>query len=105
VSSGSHPLTVSEFIDQRPMTRFQILTVGLCGVVFLLDGFDGTALEYPAPSISESAKIPSQTFGPLFSAGVFGLMIAVLTTGPSRTAGDTSGRSSARRYASACLRC
>lgn len=58
------------------------MTVGLCALVFILDGFDGTALGYLAASIADDTHIPIQTFGPLFSAGVFGLMIAVLTTGP-----------------------
>jgi MFS transporter, AAHS family, 4-hydroxybenzoate transporter len=81
-SSGTHALTVSEIIDQRPLSRFQISTIALCGLVLLLDGFDTQCIGFLAPSISETLAIPLKNFGPVFSAGLIGLMIAAMAMGP-----------------------
>ena len=40
--------TVSELIDQRPLSRFQIVTMALCGMVIVLDGFDSRASAFCA---------------------------------------------------------
>jgi len=83
VAAGkSQALNVSEIIDQRPMGAFQIWTVVLCGVVLVLDGFDGQTINFLTPSIAETTKIPVHSFGPILSASLIGLMIAALTTGP-----------------------
>jgi MFS transporter, AAHS family, 4-hydroxybenzoate transporter len=81
-SAGTHSLTVSEIIDQRPLSRFQISTIILCGLVLLLDGFDTQCIGFLAPSISETLAIPLKNFGPVFSAGLIGLMIAAMAMGP-----------------------
>jgi MFS transporter, AAHS family, 4-hydroxybenzoate transporter len=75
-------LTVSRFIDERPMGAFQIWTVVLGGLVLVLDGFDGQTINYLTPSIAETTKIPVHSFGPILSASLIGLMVAALTTGP-----------------------
>jgi MFS transporter, AAHS family, 4-hydroxybenzoate transporter len=81
-SARTHSLTVSEIIDQRPLSRFQISTIILCGLVLLLDGFDTQCIGFLAPSISETLAIPLKNFGPVFSAGLIGLMIAAMAMGP-----------------------
>jgi MFS transporter, AAHS family, 4-hydroxybenzoate transporter len=82
VEIASPTPTVSELIDGRPLGRFQIWIVALCGVVLVLDGFDGQTITFLAPSIADSLHIPIHSFGPIFSASLFGLMIAAMTTGP-----------------------
>jgi MFS transporter, AAHS family, 4-hydroxybenzoate transporter len=79
---ASHPLTVSDVIDQRPMSRFQIATVWLCGLVLVLDGFDAQTINFLSPSIAETTHIPIHSFGPILSGSLIGLMIAAMTTGP-----------------------
>lgn len=88
-SAGTRALTVSEIIDQRPLSRFQISTIVLCGLILLLDGFDTQCIGFLAPSISETLAIPLKSFGPVFSAGLIGLMIAAMAMGP---AADRWGR-------------
>jgi len=75
-------LTVSEIIDQRPLSRFQISTIALCSLVLVLDGFDTQCIGFLAPSIADTLRIPLRAFGPVFAAGLFGLMIAAMTAGP-----------------------
>jgi len=81
-SSGTRTLTVSEIIDRQPLSRFQISTITLCGLVLLLDGFDTQCIGFLAPSISETLAIPLKNFGSVFSAGLIGLMIAAMAMGP-----------------------
>jgi MFS transporter, AAHS family, 4-hydroxybenzoate transporter len=82
VESASPTLTVSDLINQRALGRFQIWIVALCGLVLILDGFDSQTITFLAPSIADSTRIPIHSFGPIFSASLFGLMIAAMTTGP-----------------------
>ncbi|HZP32314.1 MAG TPA: MFS transporter [Candidatus Acidoferrales bacterium] len=73
---------ISEIIDERPLSRFQISTITLCGLILLLDGFDTQCIGFLAPGISESLSIPLKAFGPVFSAALIGLMIAAMVMGP-----------------------
>jgi MFS transporter, AAHS family, 4-hydroxybenzoate transporter len=75
-------LTIGDLIDQHPLSHFQIWTIALCGIVLTLDGFDSLTVNFLATSIARSTGIPVHSFGPIFSASLFGLMIAALTTGP-----------------------
>jgi MFS transporter, AAHS family, 4-hydroxybenzoate transporter len=82
VASPSQTLTVSELIDRHSLGRFQVWTIVLCGIVLTLDGFDAQSIGFLAPSISGALAIPLKSFGPIFSASLFGLMIAAMATGP-----------------------
>jgi len=74
--------TVSEMIDRRPMGRYQIWTMALCGTVIVLDGFDTQSIGFLAPSMAETLHIPIKTFGPIFVAALIGLMISSMLSGP-----------------------
>jgi len=82
VNSQPQKRTISEIIHQQPLSRFQIWTIFVCGLVLVLDGFDSQAINFLAPSIADATHIPIHTFGPIFSASLVGLMIAALATGP-----------------------
>jgi AAHS family 4-hydroxybenzoate transporter-like MFS transporter len=74
--------TASELIDQRPMGRYQIWTMALCGMVIVLDGFDTQSIGFLAPSMAETLRVPVKTFGPIFAAALVGLMISSMLSGP-----------------------
>jgi MFS transporter, AAHS family, 4-hydroxybenzoate transporter len=74
--------TVSELIDRRPMGRYQIWTMALCGMVIVLDGFDTQSIGFLAPSMAENLHIPIKNFGPIFVAALIGLMISSMSSGP-----------------------
>ena len=82
VAVESQAMTIGDLIDQHPLSRFQIWTIALCGIVLTLDGFDSLTVNFLATSIAKTTGIPVHSFGPIFSASLFGLMIAALTTGP-----------------------
>jgi AAHS family 4-hydroxybenzoate transporter-like MFS transporter len=73
---------VAEFIDKQPVGRFQIHLLLLCAAVLFIDGFDTTAIGYVAPDLAREWKLPRGALGPVFSAGLFGLMIGALIFGP-----------------------
>jgi AAHS family 4-hydroxybenzoate transporter-like MFS transporter len=74
--------TVGELIDRRPMSRYQIWTMALCGMVIVLDGFDTQSIGFLAPSMAETLRVPVKTFGPIFAAALVGLMISSMLSGP-----------------------
>lgn len=82
MATESRALTVNEVIDGRPVSRFQAITIALCGLVLLLDGFDTQAMGFLVPPIAEELGVPLSAFGPVLSAGLFGLMIGAMGAGP-----------------------
>jgi MFS transporter, AAHS family, 4-hydroxybenzoate transporter len=73
---------VAEFIDTQPVGRFQIRLLLLCAGVLFIDGFDTQAIGYVAPDLAREWHLPRGALGPVFSAGLFGLMIGALIFGP-----------------------
>ena len=79
---GGAPVDVAAFIDAQPVGGFQIRLLVTCAAVLLLDGFDTTAIGYVAPSLAKEWNLTKGALGPVFSAGLFGLMIGALIFGP-----------------------
>ena len=75
-------MTVSDVVDNQPMSRFQIAIVVMCGFVAVLDGFDTQSIGFLAPAIAESLKVPLQSFAPVFVVGLLGLMCGAGVLGP-----------------------
>src|SRR3954452_18847003 len=80
--ASASPVDVAGFIDQQPVGSFQIKLLLTCAAVLFLDGFDTTAIGYVAPSLAKEWGLTKAALGPVFSAGLFGLMIGALTLGP-----------------------
>jgi len=53
-----------------------------CAAVLFLDGFDTQAMGYVAPALAKEWGLSKAALGPVFSAGLFGLMIGALVFGP-----------------------
>jgi MFS transporter, AAHS family, 4-hydroxybenzoate transporter len=82
-NQGAAPaIDVVEFIDQHPVGGFQLKLLATCAAVLFLDGFDTTAIGYVAPSLAREWHLTKADLGPVFSAGLFGLMIGALMFGP-----------------------
>src|ERR1700761_65877 len=80
--AGASLVDVAEFIDQQPVGRFQIGLLLTCAAVLFLDGFDTQAIGYVAPAVAKEWQLGKGALGPVFSAGLFGLMIGALVFGP-----------------------
>src|SRR5258707_13159304 len=81
-SSGASSVDVRQFIDQQPVGRFQIRLLLTCAAVLFLDGFDTTSIGFVAPALAREWSVTKAALGPVFSAGLFGLMIGALLFGP-----------------------
>ncbi|WP_158601880.1 MFS transporter [Pararobbsia silviterrae] len=86
---GAEPVRVDEVIDREPMRALQLIVVALCACITTIDGFDAQAIGFLALPIAEAFHIDVRSFGPVFSAGLFGLMAGTLIMGPI---GDRWGR-------------
>jgi AAHS family 4-hydroxybenzoate transporter-like MFS transporter len=73
---------VGDFIDVRPVGRNQIMLLLACAAALFFDGFDTQAIGYVAPAIAKTMGLSRPALGPVFSAGLFGLMIGALVFGP-----------------------
>ena len=80
-SGASSPIDVVEFIDNRPVGGFHLRLFLTCAAVLLLDGFDTQAMGYVAPALAKEWGLGKAALGPVFSAGLFGLMIGALVFG------------------------
>jgi AAHS family 4-hydroxybenzoate transporter-like MFS transporter len=73
---------VAAFIDTQPVSAFQVRLLLICATVLFLDGFDTTAIGYVAPALAKEWNLGKGALGPVFSAGLFGLMVGALLFGP-----------------------
>jgi AAHS family 4-hydroxybenzoate transporter-like MFS transporter len=80
--SDTATIDVAEFIDSQPVSRFQIRLLATCAAVLFLDGFDTQAIGFVAPALAREWGVTKVALGPVFSAGLFGLMIGALLFGP-----------------------
>jgi AAHS family 4-hydroxybenzoate transporter-like MFS transporter len=71
-------VNISEVIDNSRLGPFQAGICILCGLCLIMDGFDLQAMGYVAPAIIREWKIPNAELGPVFGAGLLGVLIGSL---------------------------
>ncbi|HLZ03156.1 MAG TPA: MFS transporter [Bradyrhizobium sp.] len=81
-AGGTPAIDLVDFIDRQPVGGFQIRLLLACAAVLFLDGFDTQAIGYVAPALAREWHLTKGALGPVFSAGLFGLMIGALVFGP-----------------------
>src|ERR1700748_3764378 len=81
-AGGTPAIDLVDFIDRQQIGGFQIRLRLACAAVLLLDGFDTQAIGYIAPALAKEWSLSKGALGPVFSAGLFGLMIGALLLGP-----------------------
>jgi AAHS family 4-hydroxybenzoate transporter-like MFS transporter len=79
---SQNALDVGAVIDRNPVSPLQRSVIVICTMLAFLDGFDAQAIGYVAPSIIKSWGIQTGALGPVFSAGLMGLMLGALTIAP-----------------------
>ncbi|WP_024519176.1 MFS transporter [Bradyrhizobium sp. Tv2a-2] len=82
-------IDVPGYIDRHRVGPFQVHLLLICAAVLFIDGFDTQAIGYVAPALAQEWRLPRSAMGPVFSAGLFGLMIGALIFG---TIADRIGR-------------
>ena len=82
-------VNVTDLIDNRPISRLQLLVFGLCSLAALLDGADSQSIGVAGPLIAAELGMTMGSFTPALSAGLLGATIGALTFG---ALGDRIGR-------------
>jgi AAHS family 4-hydroxybenzoate transporter-like MFS transporter len=71
-------VNVAQVIDRSRLHWVQVLVLVLCGLCMVMDGFDVQAMGYVAPAIIKEWHIAKPALGPVFGAGLFGIMLGSL---------------------------
>ena len=71
-------IDVTDVIDRSRLHPLQILVVTLCGICMIMDGFDVQAMGYVAPALIKEWQIQPTALGPIFGAGLLGIMVGSL---------------------------
>ena len=66
-------MNIREIINEGPMSRFQIVSLAICVVLNMLDGFDVLVMAFTAPAVSADWSLRGAELGVLLSAGLFGM--------------------------------
>jgi MFS transporter, AAHS family, 4-hydroxybenzoate transporter len=75
-------IEIAELIDAQRAGGFLFGLAGLCALILAADGFDTQAIGYVAPAVIREWGVEKSALGPVFSAGLFGLLIGSLVAGP-----------------------
>jgi MFS transporter, AAHS family, 4-hydroxybenzoate transporter len=87
--TSTSAIEISDLVDNRPIDRWLIELTVLCALVLAFDGYDTQAIGYVAPALIREFNTTKASLGPVFSAGLFGLLLGSLICGP---AADRFGR-------------
>lgn len=74
-------INISRYVDDRPLSAFQVRVICLCALVVGLDGFDAQALGFVAPALGKDLHLAPGALGPVFGASLFGVMVGSLLLG------------------------
>ena len=80
--TSSSVLDIRQFIDERPVGRYQVLVAVMCGLIVFVDGFDAQAMGFVAPALTAALKISRGVLGSVISSGLVGMMVGALVSGP-----------------------
>lgn len=93
-------IDIQDFINSRPLSRYQLTVLVLCFLVVAADGFDTAAVGYIAPALRAQWGVTPAQLAPLFGAGLFGLMAGAFIFGPLA---DKIGRKAVLVFATAAF--
>ncbi len=78
----SRRIDVQALIDTHPLSALQKRLLLLCFLVVAIDGFDTAVIGFIAPAIRAEWGLAVARLGPLFAAGLVGLMAGAFAVGP-----------------------
>jgi AAHS family 4-hydroxybenzoate transporter-like MFS transporter len=83
---------ITRVIEEQKFGPLLFAIVAWSFAIMLTDGFDLTGISFAAPSLVHLWGVPKGAFGPVFSMGIFGIMIGSIAFG---YLGDRIGRKNA----------
>ena len=79
---GSRRIDVQALIDTHELSAVQKRLLLLCFLVVAVDGFDTAVIGFIAPALRAEWRLEVSRLGPLFAAGLVGLMAGAFAVGP-----------------------
>lgn len=73
---------IEDIIKHNPMSRYQIVAVTICTILYMLDGFDVLVMAFTAAPVAKEWKLQASQVGMLLSAGLFGMTAGSLLLAP-----------------------
>jgi MFS transporter, AAHS family, 4-hydroxybenzoate transporter len=80
--ASTSAIDIRQFIDERPVSGYQLRVAVMCGLIVFVDGFDAQAMGFVAPALTAALKISRGVLGSVISSGLVGMMIGALVSGP-----------------------
>ena len=77
--STSPAIDIAALIDRNPVSSFQKWLLVLVGMTVVMDGFDVQAMSFVAPALIKDMGITKAMLGPVFGAGLLGMLVGSLT--------------------------
>ena len=74
-------INVTSVINESRISFYQWLVLALCLLIALFDGYDTQGIAYVAPVIAQDFGMNVAALGPIFGAGLVGLMIGAILFG------------------------
>ncbi|WP_233889892.1 MFS transporter [Paraburkholderia flagellata] len=74
-------IDISALIDSQPLSRFQIWIMVMIGCSVVMDGFDVQTMGFVAPAIVQAWHISPAELGPVFGAGLLGMLAGSIVLG------------------------
>lgn len=78
----TNPFDISGFIDNRPLSGYQLRILITCFIVMLLDGFDMQVIGLALPALARDWGLSPKDFGLALTAGPAGMVIGAAFLGP-----------------------
>jgi len=78
VAAAGRTIDIPDLINNNKIGSFQIGMLILCGLCVIMDGFDVQAMGYVAPAIIADWNVSKANLGPVFGAGLFGMLVGSL---------------------------
>ncbi|WP_333983211.1 MFS transporter [Ectopseudomonas khazarica] len=77
--SAVQTIDIPSVIDSNRLSRSQLWILVMVGLTVVMDGFDVQSMGYVAPAIIADWGVSKAELGPVFGAGLFGMLVGSLT--------------------------
>lgn len=77
--STTKTIDIPALIDANPVSRTQVWILVMVALTVVMDGFDVQAMGYVAPAIIKEWGVSKAELGPVFGAGLLGMLVGSLT--------------------------
>lgn len=79
---ATRAVDLAQVIEESRFSRFQLRCIVICILILICDNIDLQAIAYTGPSIRESLHLSPAELGPVFSAGLMGMMLGSFIFSP-----------------------